>query len=211
MTHFLAAIKKCKFKLVDNLTPRQRERWESEVSMMQSLKCINIARHVPLPPDLSALVGRTNPTELPVLSMEYCPLGNLRTVLTRGENSCGLHERDVAYVLSDIANALSYLHGFNVTHRDVKPENIVMAKSDRRRDANLYKLIDLGYAKELDSECVSFVGTLQYLAPEIFETKVYDCTVDYWSLGVLGFEVVCGMRPFFHGFSVAEDVSPAVG
>jgi serine/threonine protein kinase len=62
----------------------------------------------------------------------------------------------------------------------------------------VYKLIDLGYAKELDqsSICTSFVGTLQYLAPELFMSKSYNYSVDYWSLGLVSHEVITGVRPF---------------
>ncbi|RXM29944.1 Inhibitor of nuclear factor kappa-B kinase subunit beta [Acipenser ruthenus] len=62
----------------------------------------------------------------------------------------------------------------------------------------IHKIIDLGYAKELDqsSLCTSFVGTLQYLAPELLEQRKYTVTVDYWSFGTLVFECITGFRPF---------------
>ncbi|TTB27303.1 Inhibitor of nuclear factor kappa-B kinase subunit beta [Bagarius yarrelli] len=62
----------------------------------------------------------------------------------------------------------------------------------------IHKIIDLGYAKELDqsSLCTSFVGTLQYLAPELLEQQKYTVTVDYWSFGTLVFECITGFRPF---------------
>ncbi|XP_074419720.1 inhibitor of nuclear factor kappa-B kinase subunit beta isoform X1 [Larus michahellis] len=62
----------------------------------------------------------------------------------------------------------------------------------------IHKIIDLGYAKELDqgSLCTSFVGTLQYLAPELLEQQKYTVTVDYWSFGTLAFECITGFRPF---------------
>uniref|UniRef100_A0A8D0Y2A3 Component of inhibitor of nuclear factor kappa B kinase complex n=1 Tax=Sus scrofa TaxID=9823 RepID=A0A8D0Y2A3_PIG len=64
----------------------------------------------------------------------------------------------------------------------------------------LHKIIDLGYAKDVDqgSLCTSFVGTLQYLAPELFENKPYTATVDYWSFGTMVFECIAGYRPFLH-------------
>ncbi|OXB52871.1 hypothetical protein ASZ78_007167 [Callipepla squamata] len=64
----------------------------------------------------------------------------------------------------------------------------------------IHKIIDLGYAKDLDqgSLCTSFVGTLQYLAPELFENKSYSVTVDYWSFGTMVFECIAGFRPFLH-------------
>ncbi len=59
------------------------------------------------------------------------------------------------------------MHNRRIIHRDFKPENIVLKQTDERI---VYKLIDLGYAKELgqSSLALSFVGTLAYLAPELF-------------------------------------------
>ncbi|XP_041364104.1 inhibitor of nuclear factor kappa-B kinase subunit alpha-like [Gigantopelta aegis] len=116
-------------------------------------------------------------------------------VLSKPENCCGMKEYDVRYLVQDIAAAIEYLHGNRIIHRDLKPENIVLHQFD---DRIVYKLIDLGYAKELDqgSVCTSFVGTLQYLAPELFASQRYQCTVDYWSFGTVVFECIVGYRPF---------------
>ena len=61
-----------------------------------------------------------------------------------------------------------------------------------------YKLIDVGYAKELGetSTSASLVGTLNYVAPELLWKEKYSCSVDYWSLGILFYELVTGTRPF---------------
>lgn len=61
-----------------------------------------------------------------------------------------------------------------------------------------YKLIDLGYAKELGkaSASASLVGTLNYVAPELLWREKYSCSVDYWSLGIMFYELVTGTRPF---------------
>lgn len=173
--------------------------------MMQKIDCVNIVKYLKLPPDLEKQLDKFNPTHLPMLSMEYCTQGDLRIVLSRGENCCGLPESDVRYILTDLMNAVSYLHGLKITHRDLKPENIVLQTHDRPNRI-LYKLIDLGYAKEIDASSVqaSFVGTLQYLAPEFFYSKSYNCSVDYWSLGLVAFEVICGIRPFLPNMSPAQ-------
>lgn len=128
--------------------------------------------------------------------MEYCLKGNLRHVLNQPEHYCGLSEESVKWVLHDLENALSYLHRLNITHRDIKPENIVLQKCQSRKCDVIYKVIDLGYAKEVQSIDASLVGTLQYLAPEIFFGKKYNKSVDYWSLGILTFEIICGEHPF---------------
>jgi serine/threonine protein kinase len=171
---------------------------------MQTLNCPNIVSFRPLPKHLEAIMLKYNPTKLPLLSMEYCKKGNLRHVLNQPKNSTGLQESDVRIVLADITKAVSYLHQHKITHRDIKPENIVLQECGGRPGEVIYKLIDLGYAKELNDSVVSFVGTLHYLAPEIMQTENYGCTVDYWSLGIVAFEIICGVLPFLPQYTPVE-------
>jgi inhibitor of nuclear factor kappa-B kinase subunit beta len=198
------AIKKCKFQTSGHLSERQRERWENEVNIMQTLNCPNIVSFRPLPKHLEAIMLKYNPTKLPLLSMEYCKKGNLRHVLNQPKNSTGLQESDLRIVLADVTKAVSYLHQHKITHRDIKPENIVLQECGGRPGEVIYKLIDLGYAKELNDSVVSFVGTLHYLAPEIMQTENYGCTVDYWSLGIVAFEIICGVLPFLPQYTPVE-------
>lgn len=185
----MIALKKCRCGADSLLNSKQKERWRKEVEIMQRLNHPNVVRALPLPEDLEKL-----PSVLPILCMEYCSKGDLRQLLNRPENSCGLQENDVRKLIQNVSSAVSYLHSEKITHRDLKPENIVLAQND---SGIIYKLIDLGYAKELDqSSCTSFVGTLQYLAPELFTNEKYSSSVDYWSLGLVSHEVITGLRPF---------------
>lgn len=182
------AIKRC--RLQSEMTMKNRQRWQLEVDIMKRLQHENVVYAKEIPPELD--VG---PNEIPLLGMEYCELGDLRKVINRPENCCGLKEKEVRGLTKDISAAIEYLHSKRIIHRDLKPENIVLQNVDERV---VYKLIDLGYAKELDqgSVCTSFVGTLQYLAPELFASQKYTCTVDYWSFGTVVFECITGFRPF---------------
>ncbi|XP_026467274.1 inhibitor of nuclear factor kappa-B kinase subunit beta-like [Ctenocephalides felis] len=111
--------------------------------------------------------------------------------------------KEVRYIFEDISSAIAYLHNMKITHRDLKPDNIVLQTLDSSLQ---HKLIDLGYAKELDEKSISesFVGTLQYLAPEILLNKSYSNSVDYWSFGLVAFEIICGVRPFLPNMSPAQ-------
>ncbi|XP_039624220.1 inhibitor of nuclear factor kappa-B kinase subunit beta [Polypterus senegalus] len=181
------AIKQCR----QELSPRNRERWCLEIQIMKKLKHVNVVAAREVPEGMQKLA--TN--DLPLLAMEYCQGGDLRKYLNMMENCCGMREGSVLILLSDIASALRYLHENRIIHRDLKPENIVLQQGEKRL---IHKIIDLGYAKELDqsSLCTSFVGTLQYLAPELLEQRKYTTTVDYWSFGTLVFECITGFRPF---------------
>lgn len=196
------AIKTCKWG--DELTEKHKERWTKEVEMLQSCRNPNIVGTKELPPEFVSGLKRANPSGLPILCMEYCSGGDLRQLLNKPESSSGLKEHQVRQILSDLRNAMQFLHQNRITHRDLKPENIVVNVLDNAAQVNqnqaqvTYKLIDLGYAKEIDSNsiCASFVGTLQYLAPELLYSKTYSNSVDFWSLGLLAFEIICGKRPF---------------
>ncbi|XP_061182095.1 inhibitor of nuclear factor kappa-B kinase subunit alpha-like [Saccostrea echinata] len=182
------AIKKCRVQ--SEMTQKHRERWTLEVDIMKRLDHPNVIAAKDVPSVLNVSTG-----ELPLLAMEYCPGGDLRKVLNKPEYCVGLKEFDIRCLVRDIASAIEYLHGKRIIHRDLKPENIVLQTQEEQ---TVYKLIDLGYAKELDqgSVCTSFVGTLQYLAPELFASQKYTCTVDYWSFGTVVFECITGFRPF---------------
>ncbi|XP_030394380.1 inhibitor of nuclear factor kappa-B kinase subunit beta isoform X1 [Gopherus evgoodei] len=186
------AIKQCR----QELSLRNRERWCLEIQIMKRLNHPNVVAAREVPEGMQNLA----PTDLPLLAMEYCQGGDLRKYLNQFENCCGLREGAILILLSDIASALRYLHENRIIHRDLKPENIVLQQGEQRvsRSQLIHKIIDLGYAKELDqgSLCTSFVGTLQYLAPELLEQQKYTVTVDYWSFGTLAFECITGFRPF---------------
>ncbi|XP_069563926.1 inhibitor of nuclear factor kappa-B kinase subunit beta [Brachyistius frenatus] len=182
------AIKQCR----QELSERNKERWSLEIQIMKRLDHINVVAAREVPEGMERLVA-TN--DLPLLAMEYCQGGDLRKYLNLLDNCCGMMEGSVLILLGDISSALTYLHKKRIIHRDLKPENIVLQQGEKRL---IHKIIDLGYAKELDqsSLCTSFVGTLQYLAPELIERQKYTVTVDYWSFGTLVFECITGFRPF---------------
>uniref|UniRef100_A0AAX7UTF6 Inhibitor of nuclear factor kappa-B kinase subunit alpha n=1 Tax=Astatotilapia calliptera TaxID=8154 RepID=A0AAX7UTF6_ASTCA len=183
------AVKLCRLEL----NSKNKDRWTREIQIMKKLNHVNVVQARDVPAELSSIAIN----DLPLLAMEYCSKGDLRKVLNKPENCCGLKESEVLALLSDIGSGIQYLHENKVIHRDLKPENIVLQEIDGK---HVHKIIDLGYAKDLDqgSLCTSFVGTLQYLAPELFENKPYTVTVDYWSFGTVIFECTCGFRPFLH-------------
>uniref|UniRef100_A0A672U099 Inhibitor of nuclear factor kappa-B kinase subunit beta n=1 Tax=Strigops habroptila TaxID=2489341 RepID=A0A672U099_STRHB len=165
------AIKQCR----QELSPRNRDRWALEIQIMKRLNHPNVVAARDVPEGMQKLA----PNDLPLLAMEYCQGGDLRKYLNQLENCCGLREEAILILLSDIASALRYLHENRIIHRDLKPENIVLQQGEQRL---IHKIIDLGYAKELDqgSLCTSFVGTLQYLVrKELSQKSSYHFAVGY--------------------------------
>ncbi|XP_063160687.1 inhibitor of nuclear factor kappa-B kinase subunit alpha [Candoia aspera] len=182
------AVKACRLEL----SLKHKDRWCQELQIMKKLNHPNVVKAQDVPEEMNFLVN-----DVPLLAMEYCSRGDLRKLLNTPENCCGLKESQILSLLSDIGSGIQYLHENRIIHRDLKPENIVLQDEAGKI---IYKIIDLGYAKDLDqgSICTSFVGTLQYLAPELFDNKPYTMTVDFWSFGTVIFECITGFRPFLH-------------
>jgi len=101
-----------------------------------------------------------------------------------------LSEADSKFYAACLVDVLEYVHSKGIVYRDLKPENLVI-------DSEGYpKLIDFGISKIISGRTFSLVGTPHYMAPEIIEGKGYGITADYWSLGVMIYEFICGSLPF---------------
>ncbi|CAB4055415.1 RPS6KB [Lepeophtheirus salmonis] len=101
---------------------------------------------------------------------------------------------DVAkFYLCEIILALEYLHGLDIIYRDLKSENILLA-----RDGHI-KLIDFGLSKmgvDKDNLATTFCGTVEYMAPEVINRKGHGKPADWWSLGTFAFDILNGFPPF---------------
>lgn len=94
------------------------------------------------------------------------------------------------FASASIALALQHMHSRQVIYRDLKPENVLLDPQGR------FKVCDFGLAKLCVGRAYTICGTPEYMAPEVLEHKGYGQPVDWWSLGVLTFEVICGRQPF---------------
>eukprot|EP01133_Synstelium_polycarpum_P013073 gene13073-15377_t len=102
-------------------------------------------------------------------------------------------EDKARFYAAELVLALEHLHSYNIIHRDLKPENILLDNEGH------IILTDFGLAKEevLNDESLgSFCGTIDYMAPEMIQRKGYGKTVDWWSVGILIYHMICGVVPF---------------
>ena len=115
-----------------------------------------------------------------------------------------MSEKQAKFYFAEILEAIQYLHDNDILYRDLKPENIVLDEYGH------VKLTDFGLSKvefKRDDRAYSFCGSPEYMAPEMLATErhrmlgnapmYHNKSLDFYHLGALLFEILCGLPPFF--------------
>ncbi|XP_073241495.1 cGMP-dependent protein kinase 1-like isoform X5 [Porites lutea] len=158
---------------------RQQEHIMSEKKIMMESNCPFIVR----------LYKTFTNNKYLFMLLEACLGGELWTIL-RDKGS--FDDGTTRFYVGCVIEAFTYLHERGIVYRDLKPENLLL-------DSKGYcKLVDFGFAKRIGfgRKTWTFCGTPEYVAPEIILNKGHDLSSDYWSLGILMFELLTGSPPF---------------
>ena len=122
------------------------------------------------------------------IGMDYLNGGDLRYHINKYKK---FTEKQTKFFIGCIILSLEYLHKNNIIHRDIKPENLVL-------DSKGYvKLTDFGIAKKyVKNNSKDTSGTPGYMAPEVLCSQNHTFTVDYFAIGIIGYEFMNGIRPY---------------
>ncbi|KNC48089.1 CAMK/CAMK1 protein kinase [Thecamonas trahens ATCC 50062] len=167
---------------------------ESEVSIMKAIDHPNVVR----------LFDVFDSDESFDMVLEYVKGGELfDMIVDHGAYS----EADASSIMTQILEAVAYLHEHDIVHRDLKPENLLCEQKKSGR--LVVKIADFGLSKMLDEDVIlaTACGTPGYVAPEVLEQETatgYDSEVDMWACGVIMYILLCGFPPFY------EDDMPAL-
>lgn len=174
--HYILALKTLyKSEIVQSRVEKQIRR---EIEIQQNLRHPHIVR----------LYGYFHDEKRIFLMLEFAGKGELYKQLTK--HGCFTEKRSARYI-DQMADALGYLHSKHVIHRDIKPENLLLGLNGE------LKIGDFGWSVHAPgNRRTTLCGTLDYLPPEMVEGRDHSEKVDYWALGVLTYEFICGAPPF---------------
>ena len=140
------------------------------------------------------------------LVMEYLPGGDLMNLLIKKDI---LSEAEAKFYIAELILAIESIHKLDCIHRDIKPDNVLIDKTGHIKlsDFGLAKVSDRLYENNIDENFnenkfthhkknFSCVGTAYYVAPEVLNKKGYGPEIDWWSVGVIFFEMLVGYAPF---------------
>ncbi|GAA3589681.1 hypothetical protein GCM10022198_12010 [Klugiella xanthotipulae] len=128
--------------------------------------------------------------------MDYVPGGSLRDLL---DNARSLPAADALTLGAQVFEALASAHAAGVVHRDIKPDNVLLAEHWHPGQSGTVRVTDFGIASvvsERNRQTTGILGTPQYMAPELISHGQSTSAADVYSAGILLYELIAGRTPF---------------
>jgi len=140
-------------------------------------------------PFIVNLIGYSKDDYYVYIMMECVSGGELFTHLRRARKFA---DSQAMFYAAQTGAAFAHIHSKNIIHRDLKPENVLLCPN------GYSKLTDFGFAKILEpgTRTYTLCGTPEYIAPEVLLNKGHGKPVDWWTMGILIYEMIVGQPPF---------------
>lgn len=187
-TKQLVAVKIIDIDQSDTMDPRMQDTYSDLLKELNALKLLQISGAKNVNHVIEALpVGQS----MWVIT-EYCAGGSVSTLM-RPTAPGGLQEKWIIPILREVAEAIYWVHGQGIIHRDIKCANILVTE-----EGNV-QLCDFGVAGVIETKFdkrTTVIGTPHWMAPELFDpTASYGTEVDIWAFGALVYEIASGLPP----------------
>ncbi|KAL3046233.1 hypothetical protein OYC64_004276 [Pagothenia borchgrevinki] len=175
---------------------KQETQLRNEVAILQNLSHLGVV----------LLEGMFETVEYVFVVMEKLHGDMLEMILSSERGR--LPERNTRFLVTQILEALRYLHLKHIAHCDLKPENVLLASADPFPQV---KLCDFGFARIIGEKSFrrSVVGTPAYLAPEVISSSGYNRSLDMWSVGVIMYVSLSGTFPFNEDEDIRQQITNA--
>ena len=196
----MKVIDKKKINIDDNIKNGEEVDMKSEINILKKLSHPNIVR----------IFEFYETDNYFYIITEFCKCGELSKYIKHNE----LTETQLCVIFYQVFSGLIYLHENHIIHGDLKPQNILISSIENNsisnEDYSWIKIIDFGTAKIFKKTIIKgedIVGTLYYIAPEVFSSNYdkYDEKSDIWSVGIILFKALTKKYPFI-GLSDEETV-----
>eukprot|EP00092_Neocalanus_flemingeri_P013383 GFUD01014427.1.p1 GENE.GFUD01014427.1~~GFUD01014427.1.p1 ORF type:complete len:640 (-),score=139.11 GFUD01014427.1:110-2029(-) len=173
-----ASEKEYAIKTIDISDHKRKDHLLMEIQVMRELVHPNLVNYVELFLERNLLM----------MVMEFMRGGALTDVVLYTI----LSEPQISAVTKEILQGIAHLHSYEIVHRDIKSDNILLGEDGR------VKLTDFGFAANVSGERTrkTFAGTPYWMAPEVIKSHTYGKKVDVWSLGILSVEMLEGHPPY---------------